>query len=70
MKRIIVIAFTALSSLIISCGNQDNTSASDTATEINTDSSSVNTAGSGDSMAVPEKGSGDVNRSDTTKMSN
>lgn len=70
MKRIIVIAFTALSTLIISCGNQNNNTPSDTATEIHTDSSSVNTAGSGDSIAVPEKGSGDVNRSDTTKMSN
>ena len=70
MKRIIIIAFTALSTLIISCGNQDHNTPSDTATEIDTDSSSVNTAGSGDSMAVPKKGSGDVNRSDTTRMTN
>lgn len=70
MKRIIVITFTALTTLVVSCGNNNDDAPSDTATEINTDSSSVNTAGSGDSLSVPDKGSADLNRGgDTTRMS-
>lgn len=71
MKKILLIASIVLSTGIISCGNKNNTSESDsssdnTSTEIHTDSSSASTP---DSAAGGQRGSS-VYRGDTTKMSN
>jgi len=72
MKKILLIASIALSTCIISCGNQNNTpslknsSSDNTSNEIHTSTSSASTP---DSAAGGQRGSS-VYRGDTTKMSN